>query len=96
MSYSRVFTVLDKKNRNTPKVLGNSNDDHMFNSHLKPSEHQKIAELIGTKCEIDCLLDGMESKVLLDTGAQVSFISRDFLHKFFPNLQIQPIKELSD
>ena len=34
-------------------------------------------------------------KVLLDSGAQVSLISRDFLHKFLPNLQIQPIKDLS-
>ena len=40
-------------------------------------------------------LDGTESEVLLDTGVQVSLISRDFLHNFFPNLQIQPIKELS-
>ena len=66
----------------------------MFNSHLTPLEHQKIAKLIGQKCEINCSLDGTESKVLLDTGPQVSLISRHFLHKFSPNLQIQPIKEL--
>ena len=61
---------------------------------MTPLEHQKIAKLIGKKCEINCSLDGTESKVLLDTGAQVSLIPRDFLHKFFPILQIQPIKDL--
>ena len=86
--------MLDKQKGNTPKILRNSNDYHMFNSHLTPLEHQKIAKLIGQKCEINCSLDGTESNVLLDTGVQVSLISRDFLHKFFPNLQIQPIKEL--
>ena len=66
----------------------------MFNSHLTPLEHQKIAKLIGQKCEINCSLEGTESKVLLDTGAQVSLISRHFLHTFLPNLQIQPIEDL--
>ena len=62
---------------------------------MTPLEHQKIDKLIGQKCEINCSLDGTESKVLLDTGAQVSLISRHFLHKFLPNLQIQPMKDLS-
>ena len=66
----------------------------MFNSHLTALEHQKIAKLIGKKCETNCSLEGTESKVLLDTGEQVSLISRHFLHKFLPNLQIQMIKDL--
>ena len=79
----KSIQILDEQNRNTPKIPGDSNDDHIFNSHLTPLEHQKIAKLIGQKCEINCSLDGIESKVLLNTGADVSLISRHFLHKFF-------------
>ena len=41
--------ILDEQNRNTPKVLGDSNDEHMFNSHLTPLEHQKIAKIDRAK-----------------------------------------------
>ena len=61
----KSIQILDQQDKNTPKILRDSNDDHMFNSHLTPLEHQKIAKLIGQKCEINCSLGGTESKVLL-------------------------------
>ena len=37
----KSIQILDEQNRNTSKILGDSNDGHMFNSYLTPLEHQK-------------------------------------------------------
>ena len=66
----------------------------MFSSHLTPTEHQKVAKLIGEKCEINCLLDGIDTKALLDSGAQVSVLSRSFLPEQFLNIKVRNVKEL--
>ena len=74
--------------------LGDSKDEKMFRSHLTPTEHQKVAKLIGEKCEINCLLDEIDTKALLDSGAQVSVLSRSFLAEQFPDIKVRNVKEL--
>ena len=63
---------LDEQESTSKIGLGDSKDEKMFRSHLTPTERQKVAKLIGEKCEINCLLDGIDTKALLDSGAQVS------------------------
>ena len=39
-------------------------------------------------------MNGVESAVLLDTGAQVSIVSKQFVDVNFPSLQVKEIREL--
>ena len=66
----------------------------MFPSHLTPIEHQNVAKLIGEKCEINCVLGDKQTTALLDTGTQVSIVSKAFLTKHFPELEIKNVTEL--
>ena len=43
-----------------------------FVSHLSPQEHAQVIRLVGRKCTVKCLLNGVETEALRDTGAQVS------------------------
>ena len=59
--------------------VGDSVDQCVYGSHMTPKQQGKMAQLVGEKCVIDCLLDGQQSKVLWDTGAQVSVIAESML-----------------
>ena len=85
---------LDKQEPASKIRLGDSKDEMMFRSHLTPTEHQKVAKLTGEKCEFNCLLDGIDTKALLDSGAQVSVLSKSFLAEQFPNIEVRSVKEL--
>ena len=85
---------LDEQESTSKIGLGDSKDEKMFRSHLTPTEHQKVAKLIGEKCEINCLLDGIDTKALLDSGAQVSVLSRSFLAEQCPDTKVRNVKEL--
>ena len=74
--------------------LGDSEDDQVFVSHLTPKEKKRIAKLIGSKCSVHYHMNGVESAVLLDTGAQVSIVSKQFVDVNFPGLQAKEIREL--
>ena len=74
--------------------MGDSEDDQVFVSHLTPKEKKTVGKLIGSKCLIHCHMNGVESAVLLDTGAQVSIVSKQFVDVNFPSLQVKEIREL--
>ena len=40
------------------------------------------------------MLDGIDTKALLDSGAQVSVLSRSFLAEQFPDIKVRTVKEL--
>ena len=65
-----------------------------FISHLMPKQRSKLVGLIGSKCTVNCILNGKATEALWDTGAQVSIISGHFLDKTFPYLQVREILEL--
>ena len=52
-------------------------------SHICHQIKARIVLLVGNNCIIDCNLNEMKTKVLWDTGSQVSVISRRFLKKNF-------------
>ena len=49
--------------------------------HLSPRESETVARLVGKKCTVKCLLDGVASTAFWDTGAQVSIVSHDWVLK---------------
>ena len=76
--------------------LGDSEDDQVFVSHLTPKEKKTVAKLISSKCLIHCHMNGVESAVLLDTGAQVSIVSKQFVDLNFPSLQSKRLENFLD
>ena len=77
-------------------ISSRSNEIHVGEAvaHLSPKERAKVVFLVGNKCIIDCNLNGMKTKVLWDTGSQVSVISRRFLKTNFMDLEIRNLADL--
>ena len=50
-----------------------------FVTYLSPQEHAQVICLVGRKCTVKCLLNGVETEALWDTGAQVSIIPSNWL-----------------
>ena len=68
--------------------------NYISNSSFTPNEEMKLAKLIGRKCMVDCYLDGIKSKVLWDTGAQVTIVSKSWLDELFPEKELKDVSEL--
>ena len=81
----------ENQNRNKLKT-----DEAAWVSHLTPKQLAKMANLVGEKCLVNCLLNGHQHEVLWDTGAQVSIMTNDFLKSQFPDVQKRDISELLD
>ena len=63
-------------------------------SHLTPTEHAKVVNLIGKKCMVKCFLNDCEVDLLWDTGAQVSIIPVKLLQEHLGSIAIRPLSEL--
>ena len=66
----------------------------VFASHLSQQEHAQVVRLVGRKCTVKCVLNGVEADALWDTGAQVSIISRSWLKRCLPGCDIRNMTEL--
>ena len=51
-------------------------DGYAFTSHLTPKQQITVAKLVGKKCMVSCVLNGVPVEALWDTGAQVSIVSK--------------------
>ena len=63
-------------------------------SHLTPKQYDVVAKLVGEKCQIHCVIDGVETNALWDTGSQVSILPRGWLKKNCPSISVRDIEEL--
>ena len=68
--------------------------NYISRSSLTPKEEIKLVKLVGRKCVVNCCLEGKETKVLWDTGAEVALISRTWLDENFPEKPIKDVSEL--
>ena len=68
----------------------------MFQSHIVPSVRRKLIKLVGEKCEMLGVLNGVATRLLWDTGAQVSALSKRWLMINFPDAVIRDVNELVD
>ena len=69
-------------------------DGYVFVSHLTPKQHVAVANLVGKKCKVSCVLNGVPVEALWDTGAQVSIASKSWLGEYLPSLKIRKIEDL--
>lgn len=52
------------------------------------------AQLIGNRCMVSCAINGVPLKMLLDSGAQVTMVSRAWIEKNIPHIKIKPLESL--
>ena len=53
-----------------------------------------VARLVGKKCKVSCVLNGVPVEALWDTGAQVSIVSKSWLEEYLPSSKLRNIEEL--
>ena len=53
-----------------------------------------MIRLVVRKCTVTCLLNGVETEALWDTGAQGSIIPSNWVRKFYPGTDVRNIAEL--
>ena len=61
---------------------------------MTPKQGSKIANLVGKRCIINCYLNGQQTEVFWDPGAQVSTVSEHFHKQKFPGTNLRDISEL--
>ena len=69
-------------------------DSYVFASHLTPKQHVAVANLVGKKCKVSFVLNGVPVEALWDTRAQVSTASKSWLGGYLPSLKPRNIAEL--
>ena len=52
--------------------------------------------MVGERCTVNCIVNNKPSKLLLDTGAQLSIINKDKLESDFFHVSIQDISSILD
>jgi len=66
-------------------------------THVFPNcKSERLANLIGRKALTHCNINGLAVAALLDTGAQVSMIDRNWKSKYLPDTSVQPLSEIMD
>lgn len=53
-----------------------------------------VAKLIGGRCMLDCHLNGVKVQTLLDSGAQVSMVAKQWVSQALPDAEIFPLESL--
>ena len=55
---------------------------------------KRIAQLIGKRCTVSCNINGVPIEMLLDSGAQVTMVSKTWIDSASPRVKIQPLQSL--
>ena len=86
----KAIEVLDSQHSERVRNAG------VYTSHLTPREHERVVKLVGGKCLLKCALENVDTKLLYDTGAQVSILSKSWLKENQIDVPVQNISELLD
>ncbi|KAK7880554.1 hypothetical protein WMY93_032813 [Mugilogobius chulae] len=57
-------------------------------------KQQQTAKLVGRRCLVQATLNNMNTKVLWDTGSQVSIIGAEWKQNHLPDVAVRPVAEL--
>ena len=68
----KVIEVIDSQHSEMVRNAG-------VTSYLTPREHERAVKLIGSRCLLKCALENVDTKLLYDTGVQVSILSKSWL-----------------
>ena len=71
-----------------------TSDSGMYVSHLTPNQHAKVAELVGKRYMVQCVMNNVQTQALWDTGAQVSIVSKDWIAENLPTAESRRMDEL--
>lgn len=55
---------------------------------------KRIAQLIGKRCFVSCNINNVPIEMLLDSGAQVTMVSKSWIDKALPHVTIQSLQSL--
>lgn len=87
-SETKTKTKVEQSQGKTDKTTNDLTHDLLNN------KRGRIAKLIGSKALTHCHLNGFAVKALLDTGAQVSMIDRDWKNKYTSDTPVRPLEEI--
>ncbi|KAK0136609.1 hypothetical protein N1851_023456 [Merluccius polli] len=62
-----------------------------YASHLSLHRQAKLKALIGKKCMVDCLFEGVATQALWDTGSQVTIINDRWRKSCLPHIQLRSL-----
>ena len=68
----------------------------VYNSFYTPKQRIQLVNLIGRKSTANCFLFDINCKILWDTGANISVISKSYVRQKFPHLKIRELREILD
>ena len=64
--------------------------------HLTPNQQKEVTRLVGSKCIVECCLQGVHTRALWDMGAQVSIVPQSWMMMNLPDTRLREIKELME
>lgn len=68
----------------------------VYSTTFAPPERNQVVQLIGENCIIHCQMNGIKSKVLLDTGEEVSLKSKAWLNTRLNEHKVSKIEKILD
>ena len=68
----------------------------VYNSFYTPKQRNQLVNLIGRKSTVNCFLFDINCKILWDTEANVSVISKSYVRQKFPYLKIRELRKILD
>ena len=66
------------------------------NELMLPKDRSKMARLMEEKCTIHCFVNKAVNSLLLDTGTQISLLSKHWLDQYHPDVEIEYVSSLFD
>lgn len=73
--------------------LGKNTDLFCTTAPLTGKQHQ-TAKLVGRRCLVRATMNKVNTKVLWDTGSQVSIVGAEWKRRHFPEVAVRPVEEL--
>ena len=58
------------------------------------NQRPKVSNIIGSSNESDMIIEGIETKALLDTGSCVSTLCQSFYDKHLKHLPLHPVEDI--
>lgn len=83
-------------NSEKPHVKAKAGKCLKSNTSRQPIQKTRVAQLIGKRCMVSCSVNGVPHQMLLDSGAQVTIVGREWVEKALPDVKIQPLDSLLD
>ena len=85
----------------TEKETPQESHAHVKTNFVTPSPlnteteiRERVAQLVGRKCNIKCYINSYAVDCLFDTGAQVSLLDRQWVKTYLPEHKVRPLAEL--